>query len=273
MRITSLALQDRWLRALNRHNERIGETVSQISAGRQLLRPADGPGQMPTLLDGQQALAMLQAYRRRAAEAQGWMEATDQVLASTGDVLQRARELTVLAASDSISPEGRAGIRVEMQQLADEVERLGKSQLDGRPLFDGSTMQLRLSDEQTVDLNLGPAGQQLFTDLKATLDKVLEHLGDSGSAQDLSADLQNLDDRLSELLEQRSVNGVRQARVERVISQLDQLEVRLNQHLTDTDGFDVAKAAAKLSSEQAAYQATLAVVARLSNLSLVDYLR
>lgn len=268
--------------------------MRQIAAGKQILRPADAPTRVPQLLQLQQALVETDGYLGQIAEAKSWLSETDSVLGQVGDLLARVRELVVMAGSSTQNADGLAVIAEEVEQIEGGLLVLVNSRLANRYLFSGGTerapfergedgkvvavgafheMEREVAPDQTLRINTD--GRQLFAGLFDLLHQIGEHLQEGAAGQEKlrTEDLAGLDSVLNRVFMERARVGVLAQHVESIGEQLVDLQVRLKQHLTELDGFDLARSITELRQQEASYEAALMVTARLSRLSLLDWLR
>ncbi|MBE3578100.1 MAG: flagellar hook-associated protein FlgL [Limnochordales bacterium] len=303
MRITP-QMQSEALRSYLVNNAARGDRLMrQIAAGKQILRPADAPTRAPQLLRLQQALSETDGYLKQVAEVKSWLSETDSVLGQIGELLVRVRELVVMAGSSTQNADGLSSIAEEVKQIEEELLALANSRLGNRYLFSGGTeaepfvrddqgrvgvdgefhvMERQIAPDQTLRVNVD--GRRLFVGSAAggedpglfdLLRQIHDHLleGEAGQAKLRIQDLAALDAVFDRVLKERAQVGAWLQRTERVGEQLVDLQVRLQQHLAELDGFDLARSITELRQQEASYEAALMVTARLGRLSLLDWLR
>lgn len=124
---------------LNRNQESLKNTVTQLSSGLRINTAADDPSglaiatNLQTQVDGfNQAVSNVQNANNAAQVALG-------ALTTTTNILQRIRSLAVEAASDVNSNNDRANLQAEVTQLLNEVNRIAQNtNFNGQSLLDGS---------------------------------------------------------------------------------------------------------------------------------------
>src|SRR6185437_1801705 len=124
---------------LDRNQESLKNTVTQLSSGLRINTAADDPSglaiatNLQTQVDGfNQAVQNVQNANNAAQVAEG-------ALQTTTDILQRIRSLAVEAASDINSNSDRQNLQVEVSQLLLEVNRISQNtNFNGQALLDGS---------------------------------------------------------------------------------------------------------------------------------------
>jgi len=124
---------------LNRNQESLKNTVTQLSSGLRINSAADDPSglaiatNLQTQVDGfNQAVQNVQNANNAAQVALG-------ALSTTTDILQRIRSLAVEASSDINSNNDRQNLQSEVSQLLLEVNRISQNtNFNGQSLLDGS---------------------------------------------------------------------------------------------------------------------------------------
>ncbi|MDE2482442.1 MAG: hypothetical protein KGN02_09665 [bacterium] len=124
---------------LNKNQEALKNTVTQLSSGLRINTAADDPSglaiatNLQTQVDGfNEAVQNVQNANNAAQVAEG-------ALQTTTDILQRIRALAVEAASDVNSNSDRQNLQVEVTQLLLEVNRISQNtNFNGQSLLDGT---------------------------------------------------------------------------------------------------------------------------------------
>lgn len=87
------------------------------------------------------------------------IQTAEGALNETHAILQRMRELSVQASTDTNTGEDREKIQAEVNQLSEEIDRISKTtEFNTQGLLDGSfngTFQIGANESQTVDLQIG----------------------------------------------------------------------------------------------------------------------
>jgi flagellar hook-associated protein 3 FlgL len=103
-----------------------------------VLSPADDPAAASQLLTLSSLKAKNEQYDRNVSAAQNELELQESVLASSGNVLQRVRELVIQANNASQSNQSRAAIADEINNLAGELLQLANTKnASGEYIFSG----------------------------------------------------------------------------------------------------------------------------------------
>jgi flagellar hook-associated protein 3 FlgL len=298
MRITTGMLQRNILADLNRSTERLSHTQGKLSSGKELTRPSDDPAAVGKALMLRENVSGAQQHQRNVADAQGWSNATEAALAGMTDVVHRAKLLTVQGASDSSSPEARASIAREIDQLIGSLKEQANTSYGGRYLLSGTATKtppyeagsdayqgngdavareigpgVSLTINTTAEAILGSGRGAGDNRLLHILTDVRDHLvaGDTASLQ--GTDLERLDGAVDTLLDVRAANGAVGNRLEAAEARLAAVEELATKSLSDVEDADTAKTLIDLSTQTAAYQAALKAGANIVQSSLMDFLR
>jgi flagellar hook-associated protein 3 FlgL len=200
------------------------------------------------------------------------------------------------AISGAASPESRAAIATEIDQIREHMLGVANSRYLGRPLFGGTTgnseayvmdpvtqavayngdsgsVLRTIAANTSVPVNMqhdavfGPEGSDIF----ALLADVSAHLrNDPGQ---LGGDLNAIDIASRRMQNALAEVGARYHRVEAMKDAAEAAIVSLTNGLTETENIDLPKTILDLQMQQVAYQAALGATARIIQPSLVDFLR
>mgnify|MGYP000848409906 CR=1 FL=1 len=137
MRVTNNTLTNNMLRHLNAGLSRLDRYQQQLASGKRVLKPSDDPAAVINILELRTSLMENNQLLKNVDTAASWLNSTDTVLASISSVLHRAKELTIYAATDTLSSDDRAAIQREMEQLFDNLLQLANSTHNGKYIFAG----------------------------------------------------------------------------------------------------------------------------------------
>jgi flagellar hook-associated protein 3 FlgL len=291
MRVTTGMAQRHVLTDLRRVQERLATAQSQVSGGKRIEKPSDDPLGAERALRLEDQLESTSAYRTAVDESRSWLDATDTALNSLGDIVQRVRELTLQAANGATTPSGRQSIKLEVDQLAEQVKTTLNSAYDGRRLFSGTatdtppysaaTGDVYQGDAGAVVRQIGPGvsvqvnitGDDVLSGLLPTLRTLSTHLQSNDVASLQGTDLQALDAGFDNLTAKRAQVGAITNRVDAAGQRLDDVYDVTSAFLSKTEDADLPQALTDLSAQQNALQAALRGGATLIQQSLMDFLR
>lgn len=298
MRITNRLLVDKVLANIQRNTEQLSKYQDQVATGRRIDRPSDDPSGTVT------SLVLHSADDQNAQEqtnldlANTWLNSTDTALQDVNSILQRARELAVQGANETLSQQETNALGNELDQLIDHAMQLANTRSGDRYIFGGfSTLskpfqfnQQNLPLKERVDY-LGDNGEilravapgvkiavnvsgdrvfpQLFEALIALRDDLRTH--DQGSISNTRLD--ELDNVYNSVLDVLGEVGAKGSRLELTKRQLSATRLDSADLISKTEDVDMSDAIIHLSAQQASLQASLAAGARVIQPQLLDFLR
>jgi flagellar hook-associated protein 3 FlgL len=301
-RVTHLITSRTVLAGINDASARLDRTQQKLSTGKEILRPSDDPLAAHRALSLRAEVEGLRQYQGNVTDGVGWQTATDIALQRTNDYITRARELVIQGASDGTSPQGRASIAEEIDQLVEAVKQEASATFAGRFIFSGTQTDTppyavggadtyagnsekfarqigpRVSvPVNTVSVDLLGNGRAAGDDrLLHVLRDIADHLR-SGTAADANllrtTDIARLDQNVDVLLGLRAEVGARSNRLDVAGGRLAEIEENTGRLLADTEDADMAKAMVDFSMQQAVYQSALRSGANIVQASLLDFLR
>lgn len=138
IRISSQQIFSGGINRLQELNSSLNQTQEQISTGKRVNKPSDDPVAAARILKLDQELSRIETYQRNAGLAENRLQQEESALASSVDVIQRIRELTVQAGNGSLSPNDRKSISSEMKERIGQLANIANSRdASGEYIFSG----------------------------------------------------------------------------------------------------------------------------------------
>ncbi|HJO35756.1 MAG TPA: flagellar hook-associated protein FlgL, partial [Gammaproteobacteria bacterium] len=142
MRVATSSAQQQALQALLDQQAKLLRTQQQIASGVRFTTAAQDPLGAARVSELGGALAELARYQGNIDRAEGSLQLEEDTLAAAGDVLNRARELTLQANSGVQDAAGREAIAAELAGLqADLLALANTTDGNGNYLFGGYASQ------------------------------------------------------------------------------------------------------------------------------------
>ncbi|MDY8044726.1 flagellar hook-associated protein FlgL [Paenibacillus polymyxa] len=299
IRVTSGMTNMQLLSNLNRNNNNMGKMENQISTGRKLNKPSDDPVGVTYALRYRAELASNEQYKTNSDAAVSWLDFTDTTMQQASDVMKRLKELTVQASSETLPQSGLDSIKLEVDQLKEQMMNIGNSQLRGKYVFNGQNydqMPYQLSatvtsynqinpDQAAVSYAVGDqdafrvntSGSDFFgksTDpdnVFKVMDAISSALS-SGNSTAISSQLSSIESRFTKMQTSLSEVGARTNRVELIQSRLEERNLNLTTLQAKTEDADVASLMIQATSAQTIYEAALKSSAKIMQPSLMDFM-
>lgn len=278
---------------------KLTEAQRQLATGRRITKVSDAPTDALNATRMRNEEKVTNAYIGAADEGLAMLATQDTALQSASALLIRVKELALAGASDIESDNGMAAIATELTSLRDQLVSIANTQYNGNALFGGFSTQAvqvnngvvswvggpelverRVSPSLTVAANTD--GQKLFgftagspagsDNVFAVLNRTINAI-QSGDASAARAELDNITARQADLTSAMGSIGGRVNQIETAKSLAEDSITQLKTGRSLLEDVDMGAATVDLKDAEAAYQATLAVVARLNQTSLLDFLR
>jgi flagellar hook-associated protein 3 FlgL len=301
MRISDGIIARRALGDIQRANTAMSTASQQVTTGKKILRPADDAAGTEKALRLRADLAQITQNGKNVDEAQGWAQATDTAFGGINDVLQRARDLTVEAGNDTLSPSNRQDMAVEIDQLISQMKsaangRYGDQYVlagqktdtppydaDGADTYQGDAGAVVRTIGPSVSVRLNSTGDTILgsgdgTDgkLLSTLRNLSAHLK-GGTPADATAlrttDLAAIDAGIASVSSARADAGALSNRLTAASDRLKDLQASTDDARSNIEDVDTTEAYLNYSTQQAVYQSALrATSGILQQRSLMDFL-
>ena len=272
---------------------KVAESQAKLGSGKQMLHPSEDPSKADLISRLESARERQGVYSKNIDAAETRLTSEETVLTSMTQIMQRITELAVQAGNDTLAAADRDVIGAEVRAMRDELLKLTNTQdLNGNYIFSGNKvdspafvedasgvvsyngdygrLELNVSDVRKMTINtLGP---ELFSadDFAALDDLFLRLTTDDGAGIRSSlTTLNTISDRLT------TSYGTMAGRIVSIETQravTEDTELRLTELLQREDDLDYATAVTELTQESVALQALQASFAKLSQLTLFNYI-
>ena len=147
-------------RNLNTSQNSLATALQRLSSGLRINSAKDDAAGLAISQRFTSQIRGLDQARRNANDGISLAQTAEGALQSSGDILQRIRELAVQSANAPNSAGDRAALNTEVQQLAQELQRISTTtEFNGQKLLDGSftsaTFQVGANANQTITATSG----------------------------------------------------------------------------------------------------------------------
>lgn len=137
MRITNSMVRSNVLWSINRNEELMQKYEMQMSSGKKIQKPSDDPIVAVRALKFRTNVREIAQYKTNSQDAQSWLSVNEQAMSNTLSMLQRARELSVQAATDIYNTDDRNNMTLELAQLKEQIFNEANVNYAGRYVFSG----------------------------------------------------------------------------------------------------------------------------------------
>lgn len=305
MRVTNSMVVNNLLSNLGKNATRLAKYQNQVSTGKRIEKLSDDPVGASYSIRYSTDIEKEKQYLSNIESSNEILTATETALSSTNEVLARMRDLTVQAAGSATSESSRESIKVELEQLKNEIISLANTSYNGRYIFSGyKTNKKLIEDDATLDtygtygitvedteqinyqisennvmqvntlgteiFGLGGAGEK--PKIIADIDKLIKAV-DLGDAKEINSCLADLDDAQDKVLAGMTSIGGKMNRLELARSRVTNNITYLGEAKSLNDDVDAAEAITNLTMEKTVYSAALQIGATVIQQSLLDFLR
>jgi len=306
MKISSAYLFNQAVEKMGTVQAELNQTQTRLSTGKQILRASDEPDQAATIDRYQTLIQRQESFQRNLDAMNTRLQTEETALASVSELLIRIKELAVQAANDTFSSQDRQAVATEMRGLRDQILSLANSQDNsgnhifagsrvGQPPFAGppgaspsyqgdqSRMLVPVGEERSIRLNrpggevfsrvvrTNATGEQVGVGFFEVLDQMIA--GAAQSAQPaLQRGLDEIDTLQTHVELARAQVGTDMNVLTAQQSILDDTTLTLKSVLSQAEDLDYAQAIARLNQQSLALQAAQSSFAKISQLSLFNYI-
>lgn len=306
MRVTQSMLAGNMLRNLSSSYSKMSVLQNQIDSGKKIAKPSQNPVIAMHSMTFRTSVNKLEQYKQNVGEASKWVDTTDGVLDEVGAVLHRVKDLIIDAANDTKTPEDRAMIAKEIDQIREQLRDFGNAKAGDNYIFSGTKTLDKLYDpngappaynaDGFLAISAGDigAGQDVLIGINDgvemavnvngiglfdEMDKMMGELqaamavGPGGVRPDFDAFMDAADGNLDRVLEIRADVGARQNRVDMMEHRIDSQLLLTKEQQSENEDVDAALAITELITQESIHRAGLAIGGRIIQPTLVDFLR
>ncbi len=162
MRISNTMIYDTNMKNMQTSLANYMETNIQGGTQKKINKPSDDPAGIALVLNSRAEIASTDQYQRNLDTARGWLELTDATLQSVSTTLADIKVLAEQAATESMSPENRKQIAIQVEQLFGQLLNLSNVEFENNAIFGGHNYGETAFEEgmgvQTYDENFDTTG-------------------------------------------------------------------------------------------------------------------
>jgi flagellar hook-associated protein 3 FlgL len=307
MKISTGQLFEQAVTQMNSQQAKVTQMQAQLATGKQIVQSSDDPDKVGLIQRLNTAYQRQDVYEQSLNTVNDRLVSEEAAILATDNILQRLRELAVRASSDTLSAPDREIISIEVSALKDGLMQLANTQdINGNYIFAGSmssTMpfttdasgltsyqgddrQIAVDVSEQRRLNMNRPGSDIFSSVvRQELDGTTQRVSFFGVIDDFADALKNnntgaIQRSLSEVSDLSASVSVSLAdvgsRLSVVDSQRDMLsdaKLRYQSMLSQVEDLDYATAVTELSAELLSMEAAQSSFAKISQLSLFNYIR
>ena len=302
MRISNQQLFENSVNQMTQQHSKVADLQSRIAEGKQLLNPSDNAEKTALIQRLNSALGRQKVYESTLDSVSARLDLEDSTILSSTDMLQRLKELVLLSNDGSISSSDLAtAVLAEVTQLREGLlSQANQQDMNGNYVFSGSDVQSAAfteisgittysgnQDNMAVDISetryftLNRPGDAIFSNIDRggvdvgffqVIDDFISALG-TNTGTDIKRALSEIDTLNSNMAEAIGDVGARQRTVDSQKNIIADTKLRYELMLDAETELDYTLAITQLTSEMLSLEAAQASFAKISQLSLFDYIR
>ncbi|WP_020143828.1 flagellar hook-associated protein FlgL [Terracoccus sp. 273MFTsu3.1] len=292
LRVTDQSMSLAAQRALGDRQSRLASAQATATSGARISRPSDDPVGTGEALRVRAELAARGQYQRNIDDGTGWLSTIDSALAGATGLLQQARDAAVQGGNGSLTQAARDALAAVVDGLRHDLVGAANTRYLGRSVFAGTsdapsaftdgtpptyngasgTVTRRIGPDETVAVDTD--GRTAFGSGSMSAFSVLDAIAaDLRAGVDPTPRLAALDGAMTTVVAARSDVGSRLTQLQRAAQATTEATTSLTSRRTALEDVDLGQAVLDLQLQQTAYQAALAVTAKVLQPSLTEFLR
>jgi flagellar hook-associated protein 3 FlgL len=303
MKISTSFLFDRATERMSTIQNKLATTQAQMAVGKQILAPSAAPDQAAAIQRLKGEVQRQESNIRTLDVAMRRYTAEETALSSSNDILIRMKELGIQAANDTLGPEDRKAIGVEMKALRDQLLSLGNTRDDsgnylfsgtrvntpafaedanGDVVYQGDQTQTRIPAGVERTVQFTRAGTDVFSRVVRedgppvgffdALDEMIEGVNNN-QTENIRRGIGDIFQMHNSLTLSQAQNGSDQAVLRSQLDVLDESMLRFQSTLSDIEDLDYAEAVTRMNKEMMGLEAAMGSFSKISSLSLFDFIR
>jgi len=303
MRITANMSSDNSIYNLQQSRARLDKIQSQIASGQNVNTPSDNPISARLLLDVGDKLRSIDQRSSNINKATTWLQLTNTALGGMAEIVTQAKKIAGSINTGSDDPTIRQNAHDQLVNFKQQLVDMANSQYGDQYIFggannsvapfnntnnnfagDGTQLSIEVAQNATQGMNL--TGDRILKgsgtnpsygsiDILKSFDDLIAAVGDSSTASNVPAITQaaiDLQDGSTQLNTAISDTLSRMTRLDSMSKLNENTRNTLLSVASNVQNVDYAKLAVDLNQQKLAFEASLSATAKISDLSLLNYL-
>lgn len=283
------------LQGLSQLSQEQDSDLEQLSSGSKLNSISDNPAAVADLILDRSQLTSANQYSQNISTVQGSLQVADSALSGVVESLTQAISLGTEGANGTMSAQDQQALAVQVTGIQQQLVNLANTSYQGNYIFAGNAVNnvpytldestntvtyngdagissVEIGEGQSVPVNL--PGSQIFNQAGAD---VFQSIGDLANALqnggDVAGATTEVQNAFNAVTTQRVFYGSSMSRLTSAGQFLQSEEQQLNSSESTIASANMAQVATNLDQVEVAQQAALEAGAKVSQLSLLNYLQ
>lgn len=137
MRVTNQMMSRNVVNNIQTNMSKLDKTNDRLSKGTKINTPGDDPAGAVKTMAYKTTLNEINKFASNAQNAKNFLNYTDVALGQVGEVIQRIRELTVQATTETFEQTARDSMAAEINELIDQMVSISSSKIGDKYIFSG----------------------------------------------------------------------------------------------------------------------------------------
>ena len=252
---------------------RIARGQADITTGKRIQAASDDPAAAVRIAQLRRTETNEAAWRSNIDIGIALAARADATLGNVATIIDRARELATLGASETLSDKDRATIAQELRSIADEVDSLSNgTDATGQPIFPVAPLRFPVGDSLTLTATTARSdafevgGRNMATVLR---DAATGIITDTAGRATALADVTRASDQLNAV---RGEQGARAARFDGLRDRLIDSATGIAEERSSIEDTDLPATIARVQTNQLSLDAAQSLFARINRRTLFDLL-
>lgn len=302
MRVTSNMTSQLALYNLQKGQAKLNRLAELASSQVNINNPSDDPIGTRLLLDVGDQLKAVDQYTTNITKATTFLQTTSTALDGMASYMDQVKKVAYSLASGSDDLSVRQSAVSQLQTLKKQLVDMGNTQLGNQYVFGGTNNLKPFSyasnsyagDENGLTVNIGPAATQQMnvtgnqvltgsatppnttpygtTDILTTIDNLITDIN-ANNVSGIQTDTIGIENGVSQITNAQSDVASRLVRLNNTTTMNTNTTNTLQTIAGNIQNVDLTKIGVELTQQQTAFQASLSATAKITQMSLLDYLK
>lgn len=307
MRITQNTSSNNAIYNIRQQRSKLESLNESLTTGNKVNRPSDNPMSAGVLLDISDKLNAIEQYSTNITKANTLLKFTDSTLTAMTNILKQTQKLMGTISSGSTDPTMRQSANDQLVDLKKQIVEMANTQMGDQYIFGGAksnippfnsanniyagdstqlTIEIARGTTQAVSLTgdrilkgtstpVGTLPNYGSVDILKTFDDLIAGVGDTTTPSNIPLLNQGIVDLQNGYIQINNAIGDNINRMTRVdnISTLNENNKNIMEQLVgNLQNVDYARLGIELNNQKTAFEASLSATAKVSQLSLLNYM-
>ena len=249
--------------ALSRNGSAQQQTMEQLSTGKRINRASDDAAGLAIRETMSAQITGLNAAIKNANDGISLLQTADGALSQTSSLLQRMRELSVMAVNDTYSSAQKTAMSTEYVALSEQISQIAlNTQFNGTKILDGNGGLTGTTSQYVFQVGANTAQTMSVIITSQGLD-ILGLVGTTITTAALATtQIGKIDTAIGTLNTQRSTIGASVNRLSHALDNLSNVAANATDSRSKVEDTDYATATSDLARQQIIAQAATAILAQ-----------